>query len=536
MRIPSLLAGIVLGSILLGPAGAQDTQPGAARSGLELAQGKKPQPAQPGQVNVVPIRPLPILPLPSGEKEGAPKKPAGEEGAQAEAHGGEAQGGKPFDPPVWSMLFFVLMLLSIAVLPLVREHWWENNWNKLKVSLVLGIPVILYLWGWGGHDGVHHLLHEAEEYFSFIVLLSSLYIISGGIVLRGDIEARPSINTAFLAIGGLLASLMGTTGAAMVLIRPLLRTNSERKHVMHTVIFFTFIVANIGGSLTPLGDPPLFMGYLRGVPFTWTLHLLPHWGFAVGVLLVVYYIFDTIQYKKETKKAIRLDETQIQPLQLVGKINFLFLLGVVLSVAFINPLSLGEKWAYLQEKWYLREIVMILLTLLSLRFTSKALRKENKFTYAGIVEVAFLFLGIFATMVPALMWLHLHGGEFGVSRPWHFFWMTGGLSSFLDNTPTYVVYFSLAGSPELAPTLVSAYGAPPASLSHVGIPQIILEAISVGAVFMGANTYIGNAPNFMVKVIAEERKIKMPSFFGYMLWSGLILVPLFVIITFIWFL
>ncbi len=532
MRLPSVLAGIVLGAMLLGPAGAQDLTPSSGGEGVELALGGAPQ--QPGQVKVVPIKPLPILPVPGSEKKDASKQAEGEK-KEAQAHEEGASHEKGFDPPVWSMLFFVLMLLSIAVLPLVREHWWENNWNKLLVSLVLGIPVILYLWGWGGADGVHHLLHEAEEYFSFIVLLSSLYIISGGIVLRGDIEARPSINTGFLALGAVLASLMGTTGAAMVLIRPVLRTNSERKHVMHTVIFFTFIVANIGGSLTPLGDPPLFMGYLRGVPFTWTLHLLPHWAFAVGVLLVVYYIFDTIQYKKEEPSAIRLDETRIQPLQLVGKINFLFLLGVVLSVAFINPLSLGEKWAYLQEKYFMRELVMILLTLLSLRFTPKAFREENEFTYAGIVEVAFLFLGIFATMVPALMWLHIHGGEFGVSRPWHFFWMTGGLSSFLDNTPTYVVYFSLAGSPELAPTLHAAYGAPPPSLAHVGIPQIILEAISVGAVFMGANTYIGNAPNFMVKVIAEERKIKMPSFFGYMLWSGLILIPLFLVVTLIWF-
>ncbi len=498
---------------------------GQAYSLPRVAQGSPQK-----KVEVKPVNPLPVLEMEKSRQEAAAHEKGGE--ATGAEHG---ESKEKFDPPLWSIAFFVLMLLCIAVLPLVVEHWWENNFNKLKISLLLGIPAVAYLVLAGGHDGVHHVLHTGEEYFSFIVLLSSLYIISGGIVLRGDIQARPIINTLFLALGAVLASLMGTTGAAMVLIRPLLRTNSERKHVMHTVIFFTFIVANIGGSLTPLGDPPLFMGYLRGVPFTWTLHLLPQWSFAVGILLVLYFIMDSIQYRKEEPSAIKLDETRVQPLSVVGKINFLFLIGVVLSVAFINPLSLGEKWAYLQEKCFLREIVMILLTLLSLRFTPKGLREENEFTYNGILEVAFLFLGIFATMVPALMWLNLHGGEFGVIKPWHFFWMTGSLSSFLDNTPTYVVYFELARAPDLLPELVRAYGQPPASLSHVGIPQIILMAISVGAVFMGANTYIGNAPNFMVKVIAEERKIKMPSFFGYMVWSGLILIPLFFAVTFIWF-
>ncbi|MFH0948558.1 MAG: sodium:proton antiporter [Elusimicrobiota bacterium] len=414
-----------------------------------------------------------------------------------------------FVPPVWSVCFFVLMLLAIAILPLTHGHFWESNFNKGIVATVLSVPVIILF---VVHGDLKPVLHELTEYFSFIVLLGSLFVVSGGIFLSGDIEATPKNNTILLAIGGIIANLFGTTGSAMLLIGPFLRTNSERKLISHIPIFFIFIVCNIGGCLTPLGDPPLFMGYLRGVPFFWTLKLFPEWLFIMVLILTVFYLFDSYYWKKESAEVKNIDKANAVSIGVHGKINILFIIGVLLSVIFIpTPF---------------REGTMILLAIFSIIFTKKEIRINNGFNYAPIIEVAVLFAGIFITMVPALLILTARGGEMGIVKPWQFFWMTGGLSSFLDNTPAYVTFVSLAQG------LTNSMNLPK---EIIGIPVSLLKAISLGAVFMGANTYIGNGPNFMVKVICENQKVKIPSFFGYMLWSGLILTPLFVIVTLVFF-
>lgn len=410
--------------------------------------------------------------------------------------------------PLFTVIPFVLMLLSIAVIPLVNERWWENNWNKLKISLVLGIPVGIFVF----FHNYHELLETMEEYIAFIIYVGALFIVSGGIVLRGDVKVSPKVNLLFIAIGGLLASFIGTPGASMLLIRPVLRINAGRKYVMHTVIFFIFIVSNIGGCLTPLGDPPLFLGYLNGVPFSWTFNLWKDWLFMVVLLLIIYYLVESFLFKKENIKETPKDAGKDNPLQIAGLTNFLWLFGIILSVAFL------PVFPY-------RELVMIAMVVLSLTITKKELRIENKFTFHPINEVAFLFFGIFLTMIPALVILKVRGGELGITEPWHFFWITGMLSSFLDNAPTYLTFFNLAQGIHATGDLVA----------NTGIPFDILEAISLGAVFMGANTYIGNGPNFMVKAIADEDGIKMPSFLGYMLWSFGILIPLFIIVTFITF-
>jgi Na+/H+ antiporter NhaD/arsenite permease-like protein len=410
----------------------------------------------------------------------------------------------PSVPALYTVVPFVAMLLAIALAPLRVPHWWESNRNKLVVSVLLGLPIlVMYLRRRPGALGA-----MAEEYVSFIILLAGLYVISGGILLRGNLEATPATNLTFLALGSVLASFIGTTGASMLLIRPLLHTNRERTHVRHTVIFFVFLVSNIGGMLTPLGDPPLFLGYLQGVPFAWTFRLLPHWGFQVLLLLALYFLWDRRQYAREPVGARRRDRRQLEPLRLSGAFNFVALALVVLVVAFLTA-----PW---------REAAIVLLAALSFWRTPSAIRQANGFTAHPILEVAVLFLGIFLTMIPALELLRLRGGELGVREPWHFFWASGLLSSFLDNAPTYLVFLALGQSLGLSPEIV-------------GLPHAILAAISVGAVSMGANSYIGNAPNFMVKSIAEEQGVKMPSFFGYMLYSGGILLPLFVIVTVVFF-
>ncbi len=363
------------------------------------------------------------------------------------------------------------------------------------------------------------------EYLPFIVLLFSLYVISGGIHLEGDLAAHPLTNSLFLLLGGVLASIIGTTGAAMLLIRPLLNTNSERKHVAHTVIFFIFIVCNCGGCLLPIGDPPLFLGYLMGVPFLYTLSLWKEWLFVNGLLIVIYYFWDRFWYYPHEEKAdIARDETQIRPLKLSGVWPNAFLLfGVVLAVALLDPGKAipGAAW----HSWlYLREIVLLFLVSLSLATGSRKARAMNKFNYHAIIEVAVLFIGIFITMQPALQILSVRGSSMGLSEPWHFFWAAGGLSSVLDNAPTYVVFFTGAQS-------VTAKLGLSAPIAGVSAP--LLAAISLGAVFMGANTYIGNGPNFMVKAIAEKSGVKMPGFFGYMLYSAVLLIPLFILTTFL---
>jgi Na+/H+ antiporter NhaD/arsenite permease-like protein len=410
--------------------------------------------------------------------------------------------------PLWSISFFVLLILSIAILPLVNGEWWGKRYGY--VSLVLAIPAAIVIL----MQEKILLLHTLIEYASFIILLGSLFVIAGGVVIKTSARGTPALNTLFLLVGAVFASFIGTTGASMVLIRPMIRANRWRKHKMHIFIFFIFLVSNIGGLLTPLGDPPLFLGFLRGVPFAWTFRLIPFWIFAVVILLVLFYLVDSYLIKKEDNEALleEIDTVAGPKLEIRGIVNFLFLL-MVIGAFFVPPI--------------VREFVMIAAAGLSLYFTPVALREENAFTYHPIIEVALLFAGIFVTMVPPMKILEVSGSELGVNVPWKFFWATGSLSSFLDNAPTYIVFMSAAKS------VAAAQGVTQNLI--VGVPQVFLKAISVGAVFMGANTYVGNGPNFMVKAICEENGIDMPSFFGYMAWSVGILIPIFLLITFIFF-
>jgi len=407
-------------------------------------------------------------------------------------------------PPAYAVAPFVFMLLAIAVGPLWVPHWWESNRHKLLVAAALGLPILaLYL-----ARRPSALVGMAEEYVSFMVLLAGLYAIAGGIRLTGDLEATPLTNTAFLGLGALLASFVGTTGASMLLIRPVLQTNRERRRVKHTVIFFIFLVSNVGGMLTPLGDPPLFLGYLSGVPFAWTFRLWPQWLFMVTALLVLYFVWDTRQYAHESIAALRRDRAETQPLRLRGGLNVLGLALIVLAVAL------------LRAPW--REVAIAAVAGGSLWQTPASIRRANGVTAYPMIEVAVLFFGIFLTMIPALELLRVRGGELGVREPWQFFWAAGSLSSFLDNAPTYLAFLALGQGLHLTNEVA-------------GVTHVVLAAISVGSVAMGANSYIGNAPNFMVKSIAEEAKIPMPSFFGYMLYSGAILLPLFAIVTLLFF-
>lgn len=426
----------------------------------------------------------------------------------------------------WSMIPFGIMLLIIAVAPLLTEHWWESNKHKLTIVLFIAIPTAVCLIMGG-------MLHEVEhqvfgDYIPFIVLLLSLYVITGGIHLSGDIAAKPWVNTLFLTIGWLLASIMGTTGAAMLLIRPLLTTNQQRKYKVHTVLFFIALVANCGGLLTPLGDPPLFMLFLRGASFTWFLSMLPQWLFVGVVLLGVYFVTDTYFYKREHYTAILADNTEHQPLKLMGKRNLVFLLGVIFTVAFVNSAYIPEMAIAESPVWlrYLREIILVILSIMSLVKTPHYVRYEmNKFSWAPFVEVAVLFFGIFITMTPAIEYLNAHASELGLCGIGEFYYATGALSSFLDNTPTAVALHSVAQG--LTPEQMAAFG----GNTVAGIPEILLTAICIGAVFFGAMTYIGNGPNFMVKAIAEENGIKMPSFFGYIFtFSLIILLPIYILV------
>jgi Na+/H+ antiporter NhaD/arsenite permease-like protein len=405
--------------------------------------------------------------------------------------------------PLWTVIPFVGLLLSIALLPLRAPRFWERNRSKALVAALWSLPVaVLFLL-----RGPTELLLSVKDYASFVILLAALFIISGGIVVRGDIRATPFVNSTFLFVGAVLANFIGTTGASILLIRPLLQTNRERHRTFHIPVFFIFLVSNIGGCLTPLGDPPLFMGLLKGVPFFWTLRLFPLWSFMVGTVLLVFFVFDTHQFERETIKDLIRDRERIVPLRLKGALNFVWIGGVLGAMFLPFPL---------------REGTLILMAGLSLATTKKTLREENRFGYGPILEVAILFAGIFVTMVPALLILNARAPELGMTKPWQFFWATGSLSSFLDNTPTYLAFFALAQGLGLG-------GVP------VGIPPLLLKAISAGAVFMGANSYIGNGPNFMVKCIAEDYRYKVPSFFGYMAYSAAILVPLFALVTLIFF-
>ena len=425
------------------------------------------------------------------------------------------------------MIPFAIMLLAIAIGPIVAEHWWEKNLNKFIVSLILGVPTAIYLVCVGL---THNLVHQVFfDYVPFIILLLALFVVTGGIHLSGDIKAKPIINTGFLALGFVLASIMGTTGAAMLLIRPLISTNQQRKYKVHTILFFIALVANCGGLLSPLGDPPLFMLFLRGASFTWFMSMFVEWAFTGAILLLLYFLADTYYYRKEDWTALSADAREVEPLRLGGKINFLYLIGIVLTVAFVNegyiPQMKGENLFFK----YLREIVLVIIILLSIFTTNKKVRYDlNKFTWGPIVEVAALFFGIFITMTPALIFMNAHAADMGFDQTWQFYYATGALSSFLDNTPTAVAFHSLATG--LSPEAMQAIG----GNMVAGIPETLLRAISIGAVFFGAMTYIGNGPNFMVKSIAEENEIKMPSFFGYMIkFSLIILLPVYILVQLI---
>ncbi len=531
--------------------------------------------------------------------------------------------------PIWSIIPFIGLLLSIAIIPLINFHFWEHHYGKISLAwiVIFSIPFLIGYKSDGWYEIVHIVL---LDYVPFIILLTALFTCAGGICLKGSLRGSPVVNTVMIAIGTALASWMGTTGAAMLLIRPLLRANQWRKHRVHVVVFFIFLVANIGGSLTPLGDPPLFLGFLKGIDFFWTMALFPVMLPVVILLLVIFFIFDTVLFRKEGTPP---DDGEKEPLGLEGVWNFVIIAGIIGAILWSKSLadgpfkdhSIGEKMAsqikiseekmvaakakletYVKahendatikfdksnQEYYelgqnhlhavaevnrlraqkthdenrgisifgvtvpyfnlVRDGLLILITIISLLYTpmyktvkdergynvpepsqlETNVRAANDFTWEPILEVAKLFIGIFICMIPALKILQagidgsLSTVVLAVQTTTHdpvnamYFWLTGVLSSFLDNAPTYVVFFNTAGGD-------------PTSL--MGPMSQTLLAISCGAVFMGANTYIGNAPNFMVKAIAEENGIRMPSFFGYMIWSVAILAPVFVIVTFVFF-
>lgn len=463
------------------------------------------------------------------------------------AEGTDHVGGSGHESPVPHFFWitpFLLILLSIAVLPLIpfTEHWWHKNQSKLIVALVLGAITMSYYalrdfgFAHGGHASSPGLATawaalgaSLHEYIPFIILLFSLYTISGGIRVSGDLPAHPLTNLTFLAIGAGIASFVGTTGASMLLIRPLLETNKEREYQIHTVVFFIFLVSNVGGCLLPIGDPPLFLGYLKQVPFLWTLDALWfEWLMMNLFLLGIYYIWDSYLYRRERPQVIQSDETQVEKLKISGLINLVWLVGVVFCVGTLDPAK-----PFLNTGWhpfpFFREGLQLVLVGLSLRSTPKGIREANDFNYFPIIEVACLFIGIFITMQVPIEILRILGPGLGLTEQTQYFWATGILSSFLDNAPTYVVFFETAGT--LTPSGEILEGVATAT-GTISVP--LLVAVSLGAVFMGANTYIGNGPNFMVKAIAEQSGVRMPSFFGYIFKYSLpVLIPTFILFTLI---
>ena len=407
--------------------------------------------------------------------------------------------------PVWSACPFGGLLLSIPVLQLTAPRWWESNRNKALVAALWAVPVAAGL-AWDGPAGRAELARAAGDYGSLLALLTALYVVSGGIALTGDIRGRPRTNVAFLAAGAVLANLVGTTGAALLLIRPLLRTNSQREHVRHIPVFFIFVVCNTGGLLTPLGDPPLYLGYERGVDFFWTLRLWPQWAIVNGTLLAAFFVWDVLAYRREAPEAVRRDAAAVQPLWLSGwRLNGPLLLVILLAV-------IGKK--YLPGPT--TEVVLAVAALASWRWTPAAVRAENRFNWDPIVEVAVLFAGIFVTMAPALLLLGRHAERIGLTSPAEFFWVTGLLSSVLDNAPTYLTTGTLAAGAE-------------GDLGRLAADRpAVLAAVSCGAVFMGANTYIGNGPNLLVRAIAEHDRFPIPSFLGYTCYAVAVLLPVFV--------
>jgi len=456
-------------------------------------------------------------------------------GSVGEAVEGEHGPGLGSLLPLWSVIPFVGILLSIALFPLFAPRWWHHRFPQVSLfwALALAVP---FLWVYRG-EALHEILHiYMIDYIPFIILLWSLFTVAAGVLVRGTIKGSPAVNVMMLLIGTALASWIGTTGASMIMIRPVLRANSWRKSKVHVVIFFIFLVSNVGGSLTPLGDPPLFLGFLHGVHFFWTLHLI--WPMLAVVLpvLMVFFIIDTLLYRREEQP----EAVRGEPVRVEGLHNLIFLAGIVGAVLMSGIWKAGTFHAFgieLKIEFVVRDLIMIVMGLLSLKTTSAAIHKGNEFSWFPIKEVAILFAGIFMTIIPALAILKAgeHGALSGLiaatRTPHHYFWITGGLSSFLDNAPTYLTFFNTA--------LGSFFEGVPehdAVVALMGQQHVFLLAISTGAVFMGAMTYIGNAPNFMVKSIAEESGIRMPSFFGYMLrWSVPVLIPCFLLVTLIFF-
>ena len=458
------------------------------------------------------------------------------------AHHGGVDGAQL---PLWSIIPFVGILLSIAIFPLVLDsHFLVHHGGKMSLAwaLIFAIPYLIAFRGDAFYDILHIYL---IDYIPFIILLWGLFTVAGGILVRGTLRGTPIVNTLLLLIGTAIASWVGTTGASMLLIRPLIRANAYRQNKVHLIIFFIFLVSNIGGSLTPLGDPPLFLGFLHGVPFFWTTTaLFPHMLFISVILIVIFFVVDTFMFKREG--GVVPDDGTNEPIRVDGLFNLIFLLGIVAAVLMSGTAKWGEVnilGVHVYWQNIARDVLIVVMGLLSLQFTpfSGQLRQANEFSWEPIEEVAKVFAGIFMTIIPALA--ILKAGENGVlswliiaiKEPMHYFWVTGVLSSFLDNAPTYLTFFNTAlGKLHLTEALVPGIlSTPYAQLTDPSHQEFVrlLTAISVGAVFMGANTYIGNAPNFMVKAIAEQSGIRMPSFFGYMLWSVVILVPLFVIVT-----
>jgi Na+/H+ antiporter NhaD/arsenite permease-like protein len=450
------------------------------------------------------------------------------------AHAAELDGSQL---SAWWGLPFAGILLSIAVLPLLAPSFWHHHYGKVAAAWAAAflLPFMLVFGvGVAASGFVHALL---AEYLPFIILLTALFTVAGGIYIKGNLHGSPALNTAILGIGAVLASFMGTTGASMLLIRPMIRANDNRKHKAHVIVFFIFIVSNAGGSLTPLGDPPLFLGFLKGVEFFWTVrYIFPETLFMVGSLLVIFYLLDSWFYKNR-EEVLPMDPTpDTKRIGFEGARNFWLLavvVGLVLMSGIWKPgISFNLMGTEVGLPGLLRDIGLLAVTVLSLKITPTSVHTDNQFSWAPMQEVAKLFAGIFLTIIPVIAMLKAGvDGPFaavvrsvtnpdGSPNPAAYFWATGALSSFLDNAPTYLVFFNTAGGDAQALMTTYAY---------------TLAAISAGAVFMGANTYIGNAPNLMVKAIAEDRGVKMPSFFGYMLWSIAVLIPLFIIMTWIWF-
>ena len=442
---------------------------------------------------------------------------------------------------LWSVIPFAGMLLSIAIMPLVIPAWYEKHQLLVAVgwALLFCIPFAIFH---GTHELVYELIESVVlDYIPFIVLLFGLFVVTGGIAIKGLIAGTTRNNVLLLLVGTLLSSWIGTTGSAMLLIRPLLRANAWRKYKAHIVIFFIFLVANIGGCLTPLGDPPLFLGYLRGVPFFWTLqHIWPLLLLNTAVLCVVFALIDNHYVRKETAEGrspadLLAPGEKAEKLHIEGGINFLYI-GIILVAVILNGTLSGISQTvrvhlyddiYLGLNFFVQIGLILLACVLSLKTTPKHCREHNEFGYGPIAEVAKLFIGIFITMIPALIILRANGAALGIDSPLKFFWATGLLSSFLDNSPTYVVFLTTAGA-------LGATSGVATTVGYVAVQELL--AISAGAVFMGAITYIGNAPNFLVKNIAEIKGTKMPSFFGYMGWSLSILVPLFILDSVLFFL